>query len=292
MFSLGNGVHEVHLLNAGLTYVDSGGAFGLVPQALWSRYQTPRDNYLVPMCLNNLLIKSGGKNILVDTGMGSKMPPKLIEQWHLTHPNGTLFEGLERLGLQPEDIDMVINTHLHADHCENNTRFDAEGNIVPSFPNAEHVVQQREYDDATHPNERTRATYVSVNFEPLMQHGQLRLLDGDTDIVPGVSCVVTPGHTPGHMSVRVSAEDEHILFTCDLATYAIHFQKLAWMTAYDVEPLVTMETKRHWQRWALVTNAILIFPHDTTMLAARLVEDDRGKPVLSPITEAEGACYS
>jgi glyoxylase-like metal-dependent hydrolase (beta-lactamase superfamily II) len=292
MFSVGNGAIVVHLLSDGLVWVDSGGPFGLVPRALWSRYQTPNDEHMLPMCLNCLLIQTDGKNIVVDVGLGSKLTPKMVEQWRLTHPHGTLIEGLARVGVRPEDIDLVINTHLHADHASGNTVLAPDGSVAPTFPHAEHVVQRREYEDAMRPNERTQATYYPINYEPLMHSGQLRLLEGDTELLPGIWGMATPGHTPGHMSVMVQAEGDHLLFTCDLASYAVNFERLAWMTAYDVEPLVTLETKRRWQQWAVATNAIIIFPHDTTMLAARLVEGDTGKRKLAPLAEAEGACYS
>lgn len=290
MFQIGR--FEVYLLSGGHLYVDAGGAFGLVPRKLWSRYQNPTEDHMLAMCLNCLLIKADGKHIMVDVGMGNKVTEKYVQQSRLSHPHGTLFEGLARLGIGAKDIDIVINTHLHADHCENNTTFDDNGNIVPAFPNAEYVVQKCEYEDAMHPNERTRATYIPVNYEPVMEAGQLRLLEGDTEIVPGIKGIVTPGHTPGHMSVLVSDEDQHLFFVCDLATYAIQLQKLAWMTAYDVEPLITLETKRKWQPWLIENKAIVVFPHDTEILAARLVADEKGKPRLQAVGEEEGARYS
>ena len=186
----------------------------------------------------------------------------------------------------------MINTHFHGDHCEGITKFNEDGQVIPTFPNAQHVVHRQEYEDASNPNERTRATYIDMNFQPLMEHGQLRLLEGDTEIVSGVHAVVTRGHTSGHMSVRVSQGNEHLLFTCDMATYAVQFEKLAWMTAYDVEPLITLETKRVWQQWALETNAVLIFPHDVTMLAARATLSENGKFKLIPLSEDDGACYA
>ncbi len=290
MFQIGD--FEVHLLSGGQIMVDAGGAFGLVPRVLWSRYYTPTEDHLLPMCLNCLLVKANGKNILIDTGMGSKLPPKYIEQSQLTYPYGTLFDGLARLGLSVEDIDLVIDTHLHADHCENNTRFDDEGHVVATFPNAEYVVQRREYEDAIKPNERTRATYVPLNYTPLYESGQLRLLEGDTEFLEGIKGVVTPGHTPGHMSVLISNQEQHLFFICDLATYAIQLERLGWMTAYDVEPLVTLETKRRWQPWLIEHQAIVVFPHDTQTLAARLIENQDGKPQLAPLGADEGAVYS
>lgn len=279
------GEMRLYLINDGDTLADPGGAFGLVPRALWQRYLQPTENHLVPMMEMCVLVQHGDNNIVIDTGMGRRMTEKQLGIWHLTRPNGDLLDALARLALQPEDITHVIDTHLHFDHCAGNTRFNEAGEIVPTFPNAEYIVQRREYQDASQPNERTAATYLSDNWQVLMDNGQMRLLDGDTEILPGIWGIVTPGHTPGHMSVRFEAEGQHAAFLCDLASYAVHFERLGWMTAYDVEPLRTLETKRQWQHWALETDAILIFPHDTQRPIGRLTHDERGRPVLNPIDE-------
>ncbi|MBZ0286691.1 MAG: MBL fold metallo-hydrolase, partial [Anaerolineae bacterium] len=143
----------------------------------------------------------------------------------------------------------------------------------------------REYEDAMRPNERTRATYMLSNYEPLHESGQMRLLDGDADLAPGVRGVVTRGHTPGHMSVLLESNGQHLMFVCDMASYAIHFERLGWMTGYDVEPLETLETKRRWQAWALETNAILVFPHDTQRPVGRYVMGEDGKASVQAIQE-------
>ncbi|MCA9914823.1 MAG: MBL fold metallo-hydrolase [Anaerolineae bacterium] len=277
---------HIHLINDGNHWVDPGGAFGLVPRALWSRYATPDDDLLVPMVLNCLLVQAGGKNIVVDTGYGTKMPEKMQKILKLQRPRGGLVEGLARLGIQPGDIDLVIDTHLHADHASGNTCYDENGAIQPVFPNAEYVVQRREYQDAIHPDERTRANYLAENFQPPVESGQMRLLDGDTEFAAGVRGVVTPGHTPGHMSVVIESGGESAVFVCDMATYAVHFERLGWMTAYDVEPLVTLETKRRWQQWVLERNAILIFPHDSYRPVGRLQQAGDGKLTVEPIEMA------
>ena len=268
---------QVHLIRESDYLVDPGGAFGLVPSALWSRHMTPTAELLVPMSSNCLLLQSEGRNIVVDCGYGHKLPPKAQRQLHLTRPRGDLCAGLARLGLAPGDIDLVINTHLHLDHVGGNTYHDGDGNAVAVFPDAEHVVQRREYEDACRPNERTRATYLAENFEPLRASGQLRLLDGDCELAAGVHGVVTPGHTRGHMSVLLESEGQFALQLADMATYAVHFERLGWMTAYDVEPLVTMETKRRWQAWALERDALLCFPHDPQRPSGRLRQDERGR---------------
>jgi glyoxylase-like metal-dependent hydrolase (beta-lactamase superfamily II) len=270
---------RIHVINDGDTWVDPGGAFGLVPRVLWSRYFEPNENHLVPMVEMCLLVQTGDYNIVVDTGLGTKLSEKQQRIWHLSRPRGDLLAALERMGVTPEDVTHVIDTHLHADHCSGNTRFADDGaTIVPTFPNAEYVVQRREYQDAINPNERTAATYLSDNWQALVDYGQMRLLDGDTEIAPGVWGVVTPGHTPGHMSVRFQSKGHYAAYLCDLASYAAHFERLGWMTAYDVEPLVTLETKRRWQQWALETDAVLIFGHDPQRPVGRLKPSEGNRP--------------
>lgn len=268
---------EIHLISDGVVWVDRGGPFGLVPPALWRAIQPPDDQQRVPMSLNCLLVRAGGQTIVVDTGLGTKLNDKERRIWGLQRPTGTLLDGLARLGVAPEDVDLVIDTHLHGDHCAGNTTLDgASGEDVrPTFPRARYVVQRREYEDAMRPNERTRATYFPINYEPLVTGGQMTLLDGDAEVAPGVRVVVTPGHTPGHQCVLFESGGQHALFVADLASYAVHFERLGWMTAYDVEPLVTLETKRRWQEWALETDALLIFQHDTRVPAGRLVRDGK-----------------
>jgi glyoxylase-like metal-dependent hydrolase (beta-lactamase superfamily II) len=265
------GDFQIHIINESTILADAGGPFGLVPRALYMKYKQPDENNRIPMVHQCLLVQVGGKNIVVDTGNGTKLPPQLAAFMNLTHPDGDLLDGLARHGVQPADVHLVINTHLHSDHCGDNTRLNASGEIVPTFPNAEYVVQRLEAADATYPNERTRGTYYAHNFEPLIKSGQMRLFSGDTELMPGLRTVVTPGHTRAHQSVIFEADGKAAMYVCDLASFAVHFAKLAWMTSYDVEPLITLETKRHWQQWALKHDARLIFIHDPDIPVGRLV---------------------
>jgi glyoxylase-like metal-dependent hydrolase (beta-lactamase superfamily II) len=195
-------------------------------------------------------------------------------------------DGLGRIGVQASDIDLVINTHLHADHCGGNTMFDEDGvTVIPTFPNAEYVVQAREMLDATHPNERTRSTYLSQNWDVLRQRGQLRLLYGDTQLADGIWGILAPGHTPGLMAIRIESMGQHVAFVCDMASFAVHFEKLAWMTAYDIEPMVTLETKRIWQKWAFDADAVIIFPHETKRPMGKLIRNAKNQPEIVPINE-------
>jgi glyoxylase-like metal-dependent hydrolase (beta-lactamase superfamily II) len=263
---------EIEFVNDGRVQSDVGGAFGLVPRVLWSRYVQADEQNCIPSDHRCLLVRAGGKTIVVDTGLGTRLTEKRIEQLGLTRPQGSLIDGLGRLGVSPEAVDLVINTHLHADHCGGNMRLDGD-RLAPTFSNAEYWVQRLEYADAAFPNERTRATYLPDNFALLYATGQMRLLDGETEVVPGMRCVVTPGHTRGHQSIIFEQDGQAALFVADMAILSVHFANLAWTSAYDVEPLVTLETKRTWQRWALAHNALLLFGHDSNMITGRLMRD-------------------
>ncbi|MEK6221450.1 MAG: MBL fold metallo-hydrolase [Chloroflexota bacterium] len=264
------------IIPTGRVWQDAGGPFGLVPRQMWQKHQPVNENNQVAMDLNSLLIQSAGQNILVDTGVGDKLSEKGIRNWHLTWPEGTLIENLALTGLKPEDIDIVIDTHLHADHCGGNTTI-VNGEVRPTFPNAEYLVQYTEFADAQHPNERTRATYLKDNFEPVWKNRQFKFLFGDTQITPEVRCVVTRGHTRGHQAILIEGEGEKALFVSDLTSFAVHMVRTAWVTAYDVEPLENIETKKIWQAWALENKATLIFQHDTQIRTGRLLKNDAGR---------------
>jgi glyoxylase-like metal-dependent hydrolase (beta-lactamase superfamily II) len=272
---------SITLINESSIKADAGGPFGLVPRALWGKFYPYDDENRVAMHHVCLLVRAAGKTILVDNGNGHKLDPKRAAFMELEFPEGGLVPQLEKLGVKAGEVDIVIDTHLHGDHCGGNTYREGE-EVKATFPNAEYVVQRLEYADAYLPNERTRGTYYRENFVPLLANGQMRLLDGDTEIVPGVRTVLTPGHTPGHQSVIIESGGECALFVSDLASFSIHFLRLAWMTAYDVLPLVTLETKRVWQRWALEKDALLIFQHDPLTYAGRLT-GDLDRPELAPL---------
>ncbi|MGD2026714.1 MAG: MBL fold metallo-hydrolase [Anaerolineales bacterium] len=268
---------EWHIIPTGRVWVEPGGAMGLVPRPLWIEHQPVDDQQRTPMDLNSVLVVSGGKTILIDTGLGHKLPEKAAENWGLEFPEGTMVENLASHGVAPEDVDLVIDTHLHSDHCGGNTMLD-DGEVVPTFPRAEYWVQRLEFADAYNPDVRTRGTYLPENFVPLWTMGKLKLLHGDTTATPEVRTVLTRGHTRGHQSILLEdGENPPVFFVSDLSSYSVHFAKTAWVTAYDVEPLETISTKSRWQQWALETEALLVFQHDTHVRTGNLILNDRGK---------------
>jgi len=269
----------IRLVGDGLIWSDGGGAFGLVPRIRWERVIAPNALGQIPMRTDSLLIESEGKRILVDTGYGEKLSE--VELAALSLSGDRLPTSLAGAGVRPDQIDIVINTHLHADHAGGNTRL-CDGKVVPTFPKAEYWIQRLEVADARYPNERTRATYLAGNFVPLEESDQLHLVLGDARVTSEVGCLSTPGHTRGHQSVLIESAGHKALFLGDLSTLAIGMERIAWVTAYDVDPMQTIETKRRICRWAVDEKILLIFMHDPKMRAGYLREKD-GRLTLEPV---------
>jgi len=259
---------RLEIVSDGTFWLDGGAHFGVVPRVLWEEVITPDDLNRIPMALNCLLIESQGKKILVDTGVGDKLSAKRREILNLKRQKG-LAESLKDKGVEPEEVDVVINTHLHADHCGGNTTLKS-GRVVPTFSQADYWVQEEEWEAAQHPNERTRAAYLPENFDPLQEKGKLHLIRGDTSLTSEVRCIVTPGHTRNHQSVLIESGGRKALYLGDLAPWAVNIERLAWLPAADVEPLVNMETKRRIRDWALEDEVLLIFEHDPYIKAGYL----------------------
>jgi glyoxylase-like metal-dependent hydrolase (beta-lactamase superfamily II) len=276
---------EIDLVSDGMVWLDAGGTFGLVPRELYQGVMPLREDNTAPMSLTCMLVRSRGKTILIDTGLGNKLTPDGMKRWRLERDEGDLITALSKIGVSSEDIDIVINTHLHMDHCGGNTTH-AGDSIVASFPRAEYWVQRIEWAQACHSNARTRGTYFEENYMPLMEEGRLRLLHGDAEVTDQVHCVMTPGHTRGHQSVRLQTESWDGLYLGDMASYAVHFVRTSWLTAYDVLPMENVRTKERWQEWAIEKRAWLFLEHDPLMPIGRLITRD-GRRELQPIEEAQ-----
>ena len=305
---------RITLLSDGTSYWDGGGTFGLVPRGKWAKLLPPDENNNVPQELRCALIETDGKRVLVDCGVGNKPNDLIAAQYLVDRHHGTLIDQLATISLSPSDIDIVIFTHLHGDHSgwatirpgKDATHSGAHPlhglPAIPTFPNARYIVQRIEYDDATHTNERTRNTYFAENFVPLHEQGVLILLDGDTQITRNLRVIHTPGHTAGHQSVIVeqvstgadvrgtnTPAHSHTRATApvfllgDMAPFMIHFERLPWVTAYDVLPLITIESKRRWQQWAIEHNATLVSCHDTRLPIGTLARNDKGLFSVVPI---------
>ena len=265
---------NLRVASDGPFYEDAGGLFGLVPKPLWEQVM-PADEQnrqsLEGWCL---LIETEKQRILVDTGNGDKRSEKERSALGLKGER-RLLRSLEKLGVEPQDVDLVINTHLHGDHCGGNTRYDENGEVVPTFPRATYCIQRLELADATFPNERTRSVYLAENFQPLERAGQLRVLWGDTRLTDEVRVTVTPGHTRSHQSVIVESEGQTAIYLGDAAPWPVHLERLAWVPAFDVEPMVTIETKRKLAQWASERHVLVLFDHHPEIIGGYLYAEER-----------------
>jgi glyoxylase-like metal-dependent hydrolase (beta-lactamase superfamily II) len=271
---------ELYVVSDGMMQLDAGGVFGLVPRTLWEQVEEPDEFNRVPAALNCLLVVSDRKRILIDNGLGDKLTAK--QEANFGREGGSaLLENLARLGFGPQDIDIVIDSHLHADHCGGNTRRVGD-KIIPTFPRAEYWIQRQELAEAWYPNERTAGTYFAENFKPL-EESRVCLLNGDTRVTDEVKCVITRGHTRAHSSVLIESRGEKAMFLADAAGRAVYLEKMAWIPAYDVEPLESLETKRQLRDWAYEENALLIFQHDPRLACGRL-RKDRDRWQVEPVT--------
>ena len=253
------GGFEVDLISDGTMALDGGAMFGVVPRVIWEKRIQPDAQNRIRLGLNCLLLRDGIDNVLVDTGCGFKYSEKELRMYGIDH-RSSLMEGIARAGVSPEEVTLVVNTHLHFDHCGGNT-LEVEGELVPAFPAARYLVQSQEFESAELPNERTRASYLKENWAPLVKTGQLELVDGESEILPGLFVEPTPGHTLGHQSVRLSGPEGTLFFLGDLCPTSAHVP-LAWAMGYDLYPLEVLETRRVVYRRALSENWRLLFEHD------------------------------
>jgi glyoxylase-like metal-dependent hydrolase (beta-lactamase superfamily II) len=267
------GEFDLAILSDGHIRLDGGAVFGLIPRVLWEPVLgagAVDAEHRIELGLNCLLVRRGDDVLLVETGMGNKHSGAVREKI-FPGDYGYLLGELATVGLQPEDVTAVVNTHLHADHCGWNTVRRGEA-VVPAFPRARYFVQAGEYEAATHPNERTRGSYFAENFVPLLQSGQLELVEGEREILPGVTFVPAPGHTADHAVLVLSSRGETAMYTGDLAHHAVQFERPAWIAAFDTLPLVSLETKKLMAERAIRERALLISPHNAYPGAGRLVE--------------------
>jgi glyoxylase-like metal-dependent hydrolase (beta-lactamase superfamily II) len=275
------GAFEIYPVSDGRFALDGGAMFGVVPKVLWERCCTADEQNRIPLALTALLIRAYGKNILVDTGLGSKEDGK-FHRIFAVERSPTILESLKRCGLSPGDIHMVINTHLHFDHAGGNTIRDGKGVVRPSFPKAQYFIQQGEFEDAARANERTRASYRRDNFTPIAHVNQWEFLHGDTELVPGVTAVVTAGHTRCHQSVKIESEGKVAFFLGDLIPTVSHLP-LPYIMGYDLFPIQTLETKRWVLDRAFEEQWLLLFEHDPLVQAGYVRRDQEGKYFLREV---------
>lgn len=271
-----------HALDGGAVRLDGGAMFGVVPKVLWQRHIPPDERNRIRLAMRCLLVEHPAGLVLVDTALGNKEDPKFRDIYGVENAGREgrtrLEDALAELGYSPRDVGWVVNSHLHFDHAGGNTYRNAGGEIGVSFPGARYAVQRRELEFARRLNERTAASYLPPNFEAV----PFSLIDGETELLPGIRCLPTPGHTPGHQSVLVESGGERLCFLADVVPTSAHLP-LPWIMGFDIEPLVTLESKRRLYARAEAEGWLLFFEHDPEVAIGRLAREGKRFGLVEPV---------
>lgn len=271
------GPFELISLSDGIHHLDGGAYFSVVPKTLWSKKLPADENNRVPSGLNSVLVRTGDKNILIETGIGNKLPEKMAQ---IYGQPAKLLDSLQMAGLAPEDIDIVINSHLHFDHCGWNT-VRRNGSIQPTFPNARYYAQEREWQHA-HENQRDSVSFFSENYDPLVESGQMQLLRGAEEILPGISVEVYPGHTRDMQAIMIQGGGEIACYISDLIPTSNHLD-LYWLMSFDLYPVQSVESRKRFYARAIPEQWLVLFTHDHQIPWAYLRQDEHGK-ITAPAT--------
>ncbi|HZQ95184.1 MAG TPA: MBL fold metallo-hydrolase [Candidatus Sulfotelmatobacter sp.] len=290
--TLGN--FELNIFSDGQYPLDGGAFFGVVPKVMWSKKVTADERNYCTAGLNSLLIRTGSETVLVETGMGNKLPERMRKFYGQP---AQLLDNLAAGGVSPDDIDIVINSHLHFDHCGWNTMRDKAGKIVPTFPRAKYYAPWGEWEYARHPSERDAISFMSENYDPLVESGRMTLLKGGEQIVPGISVKIFPGHTAHMMGIiirgsqrphpvaqnatRVGHPQDSLscptaCYISDLIPTTAHID-LTWGMGFDLYPLQTIQSKKEYYAQAVPEKWLTVFTHDPEIPWGYVEKDDAGK---------------
>jgi glyoxylase-like metal-dependent hydrolase (beta-lactamase superfamily II) len=264
-------------------HLDGGAMFGVVAKPLWERRAPADARNRITLAMRPLVVRGHGRTLLVDAGIGEKMDPKNTDIYGIRRDR-PLEASLGRAGIRVADVDVVLASHLHFDHAGGFTFHDREGRLRPLFPRAEYVIRQGEWNDATHPHERSRASYLQENFLPLADAGVARFMQADGDVMTGVRAVRTGGHTRHHTIIYIESRARVAVFAADLIPTAAHVD-VPWIMAYDLYPMETLEFKRAFVREAIDREYLVFFEHDPS-IAAGVIREKHGRPYVEPVETA------
>lgn len=261
------GDFEIYALSDGTFCLDGGQMFGVVPKVLWERKIPADARNRIRLALTCILVRTGRENVLIETGIGDKYDAKFADIYGIDHRTN-LPDDLRRHGLEPDEINVVINSHLHFDHCGWNTQRE-DDREVPTFSWARYYIQHGEWEHALAPTERDRASYIESYFKAA--ESRTTFVEGDQEILPGIRVQVVPGHTRNLQAVWVESQGERACFVSDLIPTSAHLQ-YPWIMAFDLYPLETLANKKRLIPELIRDKVIVVFPHDAGMPWARLVE--------------------
>jgi glyoxylase-like metal-dependent hydrolase (beta-lactamase superfamily II) len=268
------GGYELFPIETGTFALDGGAMFGVVPRPLWEKTNPPDALNRITLAARPLLLVGHGKKILVDTGNGTKFKQKHLDIYRLDTSRHSLENSLRKCGIAMGEITDVILTHLHFDHAGGSTYRDG-GELKPAFPRATYHVQKAHWEQAINPTEKDRASFMPEDYLPLKDRGMLQFVEGEYELFPHISLVVTNGHTASQQLPKISDGTTTLLYTCDLFPTVAHLH-LPYIMAYDLRPLVTLEEKRKTLEAAVEEGWILFFEHDPDTVAGRVSRNEKG----------------
>ncbi len=267
------GEFELHAVSDGFFRLDGGAMFGIVPRPLWEKIAPPDERNRIRLALTTLLIRTGRKNILVDSGIGTRRDARFADMYGIEHPP-TVPESLRRIGLGPEEIDLVVLSHLHFDHA-GGAMTQREGRLAPTYPKATHIIQEGMWEEALQPNPRTRGSYIQDDFVPLREAGLVKFVKGDEEIAPGVRVRLSGGHVRHHQVVEAESGGRKAIFWADLLPTSAHV-KPAWVMGYDLYPAEVAAIKEKLVEQAAQERWLNVFEHDPKVAMGFIVKDDKG----------------
>jgi len=274
------GDFELTVFSDGLYYLDGGAFFGVIPKTMWEKKVNADDKNRVPTGLNSLLVRGGEKTVLIETGIGNKLSEKMRK---IYGQPAKLLENLSSAGITPEDIDIVINTHLHFDHCGWNTVIQGD-KVVATFPKAKYFVQKGEWQHARSGFERDRISYISENYDPLIETGKMELLTGDRSVIPGISVRVFPGHTAFMQAVIIESGGRKACYISDLIPTSAHIE-ITWGMSFDLFPVDTIRSRKKYYAESLPEKWLTVFTHDPHSPWAYIERDAEGRMVTQSVVE-------
>jgi glyoxylase-like metal-dependent hydrolase (beta-lactamase superfamily II) len=277
------GNYDVTMIDAGRYKLDGGAMFGVVPRTLWQKENPPDEKNRITMSLNTLLLVGDGKIILIDTGVGDKFTDKFREIYAIDYSEHSLVKSLLQHNIQQENVTDVILTHLHFDHVGGSTYYDNEGNLKLQFPNATHYVQKKQLEWAQKGFAKDRASYLSENIQPLIDSGQLKVLNGVEQLFEGIELILSDGHTVAQQLVLIRGNGKKLLYAADLIPMTAHIP-LPWVMAYDLYPVTSIQEKEEILKKAVAEEWMVFFEHDPRTYCGTVEAGDRGYQLKSAIT--------
>ncbi len=272
------GDFELTVCTDGPYKLDGGAMFGVVPKTLWQKRAEADQQNRILLGLNTVVVRTGKHTVLIETGIGNKQPPKLRE---IFENQQLLPASLAAAGIAVEEVDFVINTHLHFDHCGWNTTLQPDGSITPTFPNARYFAHRGEVEHGHLQLERDRVSYLSPNYDPLIDSGQMTLIEGHAaDICPGIRVELFPGHTAQLMGVHIESAGQHACYISDLIPTSAHLDP-TWVMGYDLDPLETIVQRKRFYQRAIPEKWLVLFTHDHRTPMARIGLNEKQKPIVT-----------